>query len=91
VVARDFEGRGTLLAYLREIMQRTNGTFKLQDVCVSGSDDHVLAVQRFGATVDGEERFFDASSVMHFSDGRQKERWFHIHDLSAFDEFIARF
>jgi len=48
-------------------------------------------VQRFGATVDGEERFFDASSVMHFSDGRQKERWFHIHDLSAFDEFIARF
>ena len=90
-MARDFEGRGTLLAYLREIMQRTNGTFKLQDVCVSGSDDHVLAVQRFGATVDAEERFFDVSSVMHFREGRQQERWFHIHDLSAFDEFIARF
>ena len=90
-MARDFEGRATLVAYLREIMQRTNGTFTLQDVCVSGSDDHVLAVQRFGATVDGEERFFDVSSVMRFSDGRQKERWFHIHDQSAFDEFIARF
>ena len=89
-MARD-QGRGTLLAYLREIMTRTNGTFKLQDVCVSGSDDHVLAVQRFGATVDSEEQFFDDSSVMHFSDGRQKERWFHIHDLNAFDEFVARF
>lgn len=90
-MARDFEGKDTLVAYLRELMQRTNGTFKLQDVFVSGSDDHVLAVQRFGATVDGEERFFDASSVMHFRDGRQKERWFHIHDLSTFDEFMGRF
>ncbi len=90
-MARDFQGRGTLVAYLREIMERTNGTFTLQDVCVSGSDDHVLAVQRFGATVDSEERFFDASSVTHFRDARQKERWFHIHVPKAFDEFIARF
>ena len=90
-MARDFEGRDTLLEYLRELMVRTNGTFKLQDVCVSGSDDHVVAVQRFGATVAGEERFFDASSVMRFSHGRQKERWFHIHDLDAFDHFMARF
>ena len=90
-MARDLKGRGTLVAYLREIMDRTNGTFRLQDVCVSGSDDHVLAAQRFGATVHGEERYFDVSSVMRFSDGQQKERWFHIHDQSAFDEFIARF
>lgn len=90
-MARDFEGRDTLVAYLREIMQRTNGTFTLQDVCVSGSDDHVLAAQRFGATADGEQRFFDVSSVLRFSDGLQKERWFHIHDQGGFDEFIARF
>ena len=70
---------------------RTHGSFKLQDVCVSGSDDHVLAIQRFGATVDSEERFFDASSVMPFTEGRQKERWFHIHDLDAFADFMARF
>ena len=38
-----------------------------------------------------EEQFFDASSVMRFRDGRQKERWFHIHDLNAFDDFVARF
>ena len=89
-MARDFKGRRTLVAYLREIIERTNGTFTLQDVCVSGSDDHVLAVRRFGAAVDGEERFFDVTSVMRFNDGLQKERWFHIHDHSAFDQSIAR-
>ena len=71
-MARDLAGRAALLAFLRGIMRRTGGTFKLRDVCVSGCDDHVLAVQRFGATVDGEERFFDVSSVMRFSDGRQR-------------------
>jgi hypothetical protein len=90
-MARDFEGRATLLDYLREIMVRTNGTFKLHDVFVSGCDDHVLAVSRLGATVDSEEQFFDVSSVMRFIDGRQKERWFHLHDLNAFDDFVARF
>ncbi len=90
-MARDFQGRSALVAYLQEIMRRTHGSFTLRDVYVSGSDDHVLAAQQFGATVDGEERLFDVSSVMRFKDGRQIERWFHIHDQSAFDEFFARF
>jgi len=90
-MARDIEGRAALLAYLREIVSRTNGTFGLQDVYVSGCDDHVVTFQRFGATVDNEEQRFDVSSVMRFRDGRQKERWFHIHDLTAFDHFMARF
>src|SRR5690242_14733023 len=90
-LARDFQGRNTLLAFLREVIQRTNGTFKILDVFVSGTDDHVLAAQRLGATVDGEERLFDVSSVMRFSDGKQKERWLHVHDQTAFDEFMSRF
>ncbi len=90
-MARDFQGRSTLIAYLQEIVRRTNGTFMLRDVHVSGSDDRVLAAQRFGATVDGEERSFDVYSVMRFEDGRQRERWFHIRDQSAFDRFFDRF
>jgi len=90
-MARDFIGREMLLAYLREIVARTHGTFILRDVCVSGSDDHVVAVQQFGAAVAGEERTFDVTSVMRFSSGLQRERWFHIHDQRAFDGFFARF
>lgn len=72
-------------------MERTNDTFTLEDVAVSGCDDHVLAVQRFGATIDGEQRVFEATSIMHFADGLQRERWIHIHDLDGFDEFFGRF
>ena len=90
-MARDLQGRSALVAYLQEIIRRTNGTFTLRDVYVSGSDDRVLAAQRFGATVDGEERSFDVYSVMRFEDGRQRERWFHIRDQGEYDEFFGRF
>lgn len=87
--AREFVGRGKLLAYLGEIMERTDGTFLLLDDLVSGCDDHVVAVQRFGLTAGGESREFACTSVMHFADGRQTERWFHFHDLEAFDAFVS--
>ena len=90
-MARDLQGRSALVAYLQEIIRRTNGTFTLRDVYVSGSDDRVLAAQRFGASVDGEERSFDVYSVMRFEDGRQRERWFHIRDQGEYDEFFGRF
>lgn len=87
--ARELVGRGNLLAYLGEIMERTAGTFRLVDDLVSASDDHVIAVQRFGLTADGEQREFACTSVMRFVDGRQAERWFHFHDLDAFDAFVS--
>lgn len=89
--ARELEGRGELLAYLGEVVERTSGTFALQDVVVSGTDDHVVSVQRFGATIDGRTEYFDVTSILHYVDGLQVERWFHFHDLAAFDEFFGRF
>lgn len=89
--ARDVVGRSSVVAFLREIMERTGGTFTLEDVVVSGCDDHVVAMQRFGATGGGERRVFDATSVLRFVEGRQRERWFHIHDQAGFDAFMARF
>ncbi len=89
--AREMEGRSALIAYLREIMERTNGTFTLEDVHVSGSDDHVVAVQRFGATLGDERKVFDVTSVLRFTDGLQAERWFHFHDQRGFDAFMGRF
>lgn len=90
-LAREIVGRDAVLAVLGEIVERTGGTFTLEDVLVSGCDDHVLAVQRFGAAEGGERQVFDATSVMRFVDGRQHERWFHIHEQAAFDAFMARF
>jgi ketosteroid isomerase-like protein len=89
--ARDFTGRDALLAFLREAMERTRGTFTLEDVYVAATDDHVLAVQRFGASLDGDAVGFDVTSVMRYEDGVQVERFIHIHDIEAFDVFFSQF
>ena len=89
-MARDFQARSALVAYLKGIMRRTNGTFTLRDAYVSGSDDHVLAAQQFGAAVEGRSGASKSARPRPFGTG-QIERWFHIRDQRAYDEFFARF
>lgn len=72
-------------------MNRTAGTFVLEDVSISGTDHHVVAVQRLGATQDGRTEKFDAVSVMRFESGRQVERWIYLLRPDAFDAFFAAF
>ena len=90
-VAREIQGRDALLAFLKEVMTRTGGTFVLEDRSISGTDHHLVAVQRFGATHDGHAQKFDAVSVIRFEGGRQIERWIHLVDAEAFDAFFAKF
>lgn len=90
-LAREIHGRDALLAYLKELMTRTAGTFILEDRSISGTDHHLVAVQRVGATHNGRTQKFDAVSVMRFEGGRQIERWIHLLDAEAFDAFFAKF
>lgn len=91
-MGREIQGKNELFAFLREIMERTARTFLLEDGVITGTDHHVIAIQRFGATTpEGLTQKFDAVSVMRFEDGRQIERWFYIRDLDQFDAFFARF
>ena len=73
-VSREIRGRPALLDHLREIKRRTVDTFLLEDLQISGTDHHVVALQRFGATFGGETERFEAVSVMRFAGGRQIER-----------------
>jgi ketosteroid isomerase-like protein len=91
-LAGEIVGKGALLASLREIKQRTAGTFLLEDGLITGTDHHVIAIQWFGATNrEGLTRRFDAVSVMRFEEGRQIERWFYIREIEQFDSFFAQF
>ena len=90
-LGREVEGRTALLAYVKEIVSRTGNSFVLEDRSISGTDHHVVALQRLGATVTGETQMFEAVSIMRFDGGRQLERWFHLPDQDAFDAFYARF
>lgn len=88
-LAGDIKGRDRLLEYLKDLQMQTGGSFVVEDKFVSGTDDHVLAVQIMGATLHGEQRLFDVCSVMRFEGGRQRERTFHIPDLEGWDAFFA--
>ena len=87
ILAAEVRGRVQLIEYLQTALERTSGTFLLEDRSISGNDDHVVAFQRWGATFGAETKLFDVISVMRFQDGRQRERWFHPVDLAAFDAF----
>ncbi len=89
-LSAELRGRGELLAFLQMLVERTSGTFILEDRFLSGNDDHVVASQRMGATIDGDTKRFDVVSVMRFEEGRQRERWFHVGDQDAFDAFFSR-
>lgn len=63
-MAREVQGRDALLACLKEIITRTGQTFTLEDRFISGTDHHLVALQRFGATHNGCTKKFEATSVM---------------------------
>ena len=90
-LGRTVEGRTALMAFLKEIVVRSRNSFVLEDRSISGTDHHVVALQRFGATVTGETQMFEAFSIMRFGGGRQLERWFYLPEQDAFDAFLARF
>jgi ketosteroid isomerase-like protein len=90
-LAREIHGRDALIAYLKEVMTRTAGTFILEDRFISGTDHHLVAIQCLGATHNGRTEKFDAVSVMRFEGRRQIERWIHVLDPEAFDAFFAKF
>ena len=53
---------------------RTGNSFVLEDRSISGTDHHVVTLQRFGATITGETQMFDAVSITRFDGGRDRGR-----------------
>jgi uncharacterized protein len=90
-LAREVRGRAALLEYLGDVVRRTANTFLLEDLYIAGTDHHLVALQRFGATFEGDTQRFEATSVMRYEGGRQIERWFYPLDLPAFDAFFSKF
>jgi ketosteroid isomerase-like protein len=90
-LSAELRGRDEVMAFLRTAVERTSGTFILEDQFISGNDDHIVASQRIGATIDGDTKLFDVVSVMRFEGGRQRERWFHFSDQEGADAFFSLF
>ncbi len=87
----EVNSRADLLGFLQNAVDVTGGTFILEDVHISGNDDHVLTVQRIGGTHQGNTKVFDMVTVIRFEDGLQHERWFHFLDQEGMDAFFSLF
>ena len=88
-LAGEIVGRDALFRWFARLHEVTEGTFTLKEHDVLGSDDHVVALSDMSAVRNGSRVSVNVVSVMHFREGRQQERWFHLSDLAAWDALLS--
>jgi uncharacterized protein len=88
-LAGEIRGREALFRWFDRLHEVSEGTFTLKEHDVLGTDDHVVALSTMSAVRDGVRISVNVVSVMHFRDGRQKERWFHPSDPTAWDALLG--
>lgn len=79
-MAGEVRGRSDLLARLAALGPKG---FRLTEIDVFGSDDHVCAVSVMGACRDNIDVQTRVVSVFRYSDGQQLERWLYPDDPTA--------
>jgi len=88
-MAGEIHGREALFRWFDRLREITDGTFRLKEHDVLGTDDHVVALSHMSADRDGVRVSVNVASVFHFRDGRQQERWFHPSDLAPWNRMLG--
>ena len=81
-MAGDIRGLDELVTWLGK-SQRAR--LHLREHDVFGNDEHVCALSYMGARRPGVVDQIPVTSVFHFRDGRQVERWMYPDDAAAWD------
>ena len=63
--------------------------FTIREHDVFGNDEHVCALSYIGARRPGVDFEVRVTSVFHFRDGQQVERWFYPEDMAAWDAIFT--
>ena len=83
-------GVDAILGYFGEIMEVTNGTFRIdQLVDVLANDDRAVGIHVSAGEKDGQTHHFSEVLVINMRDGKFAEAWEHEGDERAYDEFIG--
>jgi ketosteroid isomerase-like protein len=82
VMAGDIRGPDGLVAWLGRLGEFG---FTIREHDVLGNDDHVVALSYMGARRPGVDIETRVTSVFHYRDGRQVERWMYPEDMAAWD------
>ena len=81
-MAGEIRGLDELVAWLGRLSELG---FTLREHDVFGNDEHVCALSYMGARRRGVVIETRVTSVFHFRDGRQVERWIYPDDAAAWD------
>ncbi len=83
-------GVDAILGYFGELMEVTNGTFRVDELHeVLANDECAVGLHRVAGEKDGQTHFFREVLVINMKDGKFAEAWEHPSDAQAYDEFIG--
>ena len=85
-LAGEYRGKEQVLDYLREVMDRSGGTFRLESHDVLASDSHVIGLTVHRGERKGKSGGYNSVQVFHVDDGKLTEFW-EFPDQPAFDDF----
>ena len=85
-MAGEIRGLDALVAWLGRLGEFG---FTIREHDVFGNDEHVCALSYIGARRPGVEVETRVTSVFHFRDGRQVERWFYPEDMATWDSIFT--
>lgn len=84
----DIEGREHVLETLRESVEATGGTFRINLHDVLANDEHAVALVQWSARRDARAMQGQEIAVYHVRDGVVQEVWFTANDPGSVDEFF---
>lgn len=82
-------GRDAIVAYLVEVMTRSNGTFKATQLAVAEGDGHVFSLDRSEASRNGASLDATGVNVFELQDGRVHSVRQYFEDTAETDAFWA--
>ena len=83
-------GVDAILGYFGELMEVTNGTFRIDELHdVLANDEHAVGIHVAAGEKDGQTYHFNEILLINMSDGKFAEGWEHPGDGQAYDEFIG--
>jgi len=88
-LAGSHRGRDAVLAFLATVEQLTGGTFHLDLLDVTASDDHAVALFRGHGTRAGRTLDNPTALRIRIEDGQIRELWEYVWDLDHVEDFWA--
>ena len=81
-------GREQALAFMRRLVEGSDGTYRIVPHDILANDDHVVALEEHSCVMRGERMSGRSLVVHHVRDGRIVEAWVYPDDTQGSAEFV---